>query len=390
VAGISSFGWATVALAGVWTVIGLVTFGGGIRRESSHLRAAGFLWLLVTGALAVEQAVRVLGPTERAWAFAIVGVGSLIVSVAYCLVDWRSLLEEPGAIALGTMVTALALFTYPIGSLLGGREQGAALLGVAALFAAVSALLFMRSSRDFSTLYWIVAIGLAATADVELLDGTYAVLGWAAAGVAVAWLARRIDEPRLQLGACAFLTLALGRAVGVQAPPSHLFRAQIHPAYGAASIFIAAAAVALAACIAQPELDRRRNYRAVPWWIAGVLTVYGLSLLILELFLRISNAGLQTEFQRGHTAVSAFWGVLGLTLLYVGLKRHWRLVRVAGLAFFAISLAKIFLYDLPSLSSITRALSFLAVGAVLLLGGFFYQRLTSDKDEPPAVTHGGV
>ena len=44
---------------------------------------------------------------------------------------------------------------------------------------------------------------------------------------------------------------------------------------------------------------------------------------------------------------------------------------------FGISLAKIFLYDLAALSSVARALSFLAVGAVLLLGGFFYQRLGS-------------
>ena len=58
------------------------------------------------------------------------------------------------------------------------------------------------------------------------------------------------------------------------------------------------------------------------------------------------------------------------------------MLRIAGLAFFPISLAKIFLFDLPSLSSVTRALSFLAVGAVLLLGGFFYQRLMSDRDEP--------
>jgi uncharacterized membrane protein len=48
---------------------------------------------------------------------------------------------------------------------------------------------------------------------------------------------------------------------------------------------------------------------------------------------------------------------------------------VAGFALFAVSLAKLFLFDLPSLSPVTRALSFLAVGAVLLLGGFFYQRL---------------
>jgi uncharacterized membrane protein len=220
---------------------------------------------------------------------------------------------------------------------------------------------------------------LAAAADLELLSGRYSVLGWAAAGVAVAWVARRAGEPRLHLGAAAFLGLAVGRALVVQAPPSHLFHVQPHPAYGSASIFLAAAGVALAARLAQPELQRLRAYRSTAWWIAGVLTVYGLSLLILELFSRISQGGLQTEFERGQTAVSAFWGLLGLALLYVGLKRGWRSIRVAGLAFFPVSLAKIFLYDLPSLSSVTRALSFLAVGGVLLLGGFFYQRLTADS-----------
>jgi hypothetical protein len=195
----------------------------------------------------------------------------------------------------------------------------------------------------------------------------------------------RRTPPRLYLGAAALLTLVVGRALLVQAPPSHLFHAQTHPAYGSASIFIAAVAVALASRTAGDGLDRLGNHRTAPWWIAGALTVYGASLLILELFTRISHAGLDTEFQRGHTAVSAFWGGLGLMLLYVGLKKGWRSLRVAGLVFFAVSLTKIFLYDLPSLSSVTRALSFLAVGAVLLLGGFFYQRLTTDRDKPSAV-----
>ena len=381
VAVVSSYAWAVVVLAGIWMVIGLGIFGAGVRRDAGHFRVGGLAWLIVTGALAVEQALRILGPTPRAWTFAIVGVASLIISVACSLEAWGSSDEQADAIAFCSMLISFALFTYPIGAFLGGREQGVALLGVAALFAALSALLFWRSSRDFSTLYWIVAVGLAATADVRLLTGTYAVLGWAAAGVAVAWLARLVGERRLYGGSAAFLALAVGRALILQAPPSHLFHAQAHPAYGSASLFIAAAAVAVAARIAGEQLDRLGSYRTVPWWIAGALTVYGLSLLILELFSRISHAGLDTEFQRGHTAVSAFWGMLGLALLYVGLKKGWRSVRVAGLAFFAVSLAKIFLYDLPSLSSITRALSFLAVGAVLLLGGFFYQRLTGRLDE---------
>ena len=72
------------------------------------------------------------------------------------------------------------------------------------------------------------------------------------------------------------------------------------------------------------------------------------------------------------------WGLLGLALLYLGLTRR-PVLRIAGFALFAVSLGKLFLFDLPSLSSVTRALSFLAVGALLLLGGFFYQRLLAGE-----------
>ena len=55
-----------------------------------------------------------------------------------------------------------------------------------------------------------------------------------------------------------------------------------------------------------------------------------------------------------------------------------RVLRLAALGLFALALGKLFLYDLSTLSSVSRALSFLAVGAVLLLAGFFYQRLSSE------------
>ena len=78
------------------------------------------------------------------------------------------------------------------------------------------------------------------------------------------------------------------------------------------------------------------------------------------------GGGVDTAFQRGHTAVSSLWGIVGLTLLYVGLKRTIRPLQFGGFALFGISLAKLFIYDLAFLSSISRAFSFLAVGAVIL------------------------
>jgi uncharacterized membrane protein len=63
----------------------------------------------------------------------------------------------------------------------------------------------------------------------------------------------------------------------------------------------------------------------------------------------------------------------------LGLKRGGRHLVLGGFALFGLALAKLFVYDLSFLSSIARAFSFLAVGALLVVGGFFYQRLTLDS-----------
>jgi uncharacterized membrane protein len=82
--------------------------------------------------------------------------------------------------------------------------------------------------------------------------------------------------------------------------------------------------------------------------------------------------------------MSSFWAVVGLALLVLGLRRDWRDLRIGGLVLFAVAVAKLFLYDLSNLSAMARALSFLAVGLVLLFAAFLYQRL-SGPEEPPKV-----
>jgi hypothetical protein len=379
---------ATLVVTAIWMAVGVAILAAGFRPPSFHLRIGSLVWLALTGLVAGEQAFRVLDGTSRSAALLLVGAAMLCVSIAYGIAARDGVGDVEYAVSFVSPLIALMLFLQPTGTLLEGRKVGAALLGIAALYAALSTLLYLRRNRDLGTLYWAIALGVAVFADVKLLHGTYAVLGWSGAAVALAWLAGRVREPRLLAGAGAFLVVATGRALSVQAPPRHLFHMQQHPAYGTASIFIAAAAVAGCAYLASPQLDRLGVYRGVPWWIAGALSVYGASLLILELAERVTHAGLQTEFQRGQTSVSAFWGLLGLALLYTGLTKNWRAVRIAGLVCFPIVLAKIFFFDLPSLSSLTRAVSFLAVGFVLLLGGFFYQRLTAEKELPRATSVG--
>ena len=53
--------------------------------------------------------------------------------------------------------------------------------------------------------------------------------------------------------------------------------------------------------------------------------------------------------------------------------------RWAGVALLALSLTKVFLFDLSKLSSLTRATSFLAVGLTLLAAGFPVRRLAERR-----------
>jgi uncharacterized membrane protein len=187
----------------------------------------------------------------------------------------------------------------------------------------------------------------------------------------------KLGELRLQVASLVYLLIGALFTLAEQTPPSHLVVAGAHPGHGLISLVLVVAATSTVAWAA----GWHSRYRDAAIWAAGALSVYGASLAILEAMQRLSLQGVHTDFQRGHTAVSAFWGLLALVSLYAGLKKRRSVLRVGGFILFAISLGKIFLYDLPSLSSVQRALSFLAVGAVLLLGGFFYQRLSAQFDD---------
>ena len=84
--------------------------------------------------------------------------------------------------------------------------------------------------------------------------------------------------------------------------------------------------------------------------------------------------------QQGQLLLSILWSVLGLAVLIVGLKRRLPLLRSAALVWLMVTVAKVFLYDLSTLTSLYRVASFVVLGLLLLAGAFAYQRL-----RPPPV-----
>jgi hypothetical protein len=244
--------------------------------------------------------------------------------------------------------------------------RGVAVLALAAGYGAVGIML-LRRRRNHASALGIAALALAAPGSILLLDGTWLVLAWAATCAALALLAR--FEERLLYGALAYFGLAIVHVLVMEAKPSTLFLEDRHPGSGAPAVMLVLAGALVIAW-------RSEQLRAAFGWVCGALGLYAATLGILEASEDVGG-GIHTAFQRGHTAVSFLWGIVGLTLLIGGLKRGGRHLQIGGFALFGMSLAKLFLYDLAFLSSVARALSFLAVGAVILVGGFFYQRLAA-------------
>jgi uncharacterized membrane protein len=370
-----------VLVTGLWGLVGFALVVVGRRIGSIQVNVGG---LLLAGATVVQASVfdvATLDGTRLGIALLVAAATSLATAFAD---------EFParahGQLSIPSALLAIVSVALAAGGLLQltdeaeGRvdPQGLVLLGLTAFYLVLAALVFRRD-REFSMVLWAPALIVGVFVAAELVEGTWLVLAWSAAAATLAYVRTVVDEPRLAIGSAGYLALALGYTLGELAQPGEFFSANADPADGVPSlIFVVAAGVVFAAYAGHERVAQLQRFF---WAGAAVLAIFAASLAILGLFQWLGTASVETDFQRGHSAVSAFWGVIGLVTLYVGLTRNLRALRLAGFALFGLALAKLFLYDLANLSSVTRALSFLAVGAVLLLAGFFYQRLTAEPSE---------
>jgi uncharacterized membrane protein len=352
----SSWDWGHVLVAALWSSIAvLLVF--------TRLRIWGLALLGASVVLVLAYDLPHIAETQRSWSFAIVAAAAFVFAIVWEL-SFGAILELPAVAALAASV---GLAAASAAELLDKDPRAWVFLALAAGYGLTGVALLHRR-RDFASALGIAALALAFPASVWLLDGTWLVLAWATAGAVLAVLARY--EERLEYGALAYLGFALIHTLVMEAQPNDVFIAHNHPGSGAPAVLLVLAGLVV--------FTGAREWLRTPLrWLSGALGLYAATLGILELSER-AGGSIDTAFQRGHTAVSAVWAVVGLALLILGLKRS-RALQVGGFTLFGISLAKLFLYDLANLSSVTRAFSFVAVGMLIMVGGFFYQRMAQDS-----------
>jgi uncharacterized membrane protein len=229
-----------------------------------------------------------------------------------------------------------------------------------------------RSAADATALA-AVAYGTAA-----LLDGVPLVLAWTAEAALLAELGRRLDERVAAAGALGFLLLAAVHTLAFEARPDALIDGA-DPFWHAA---VALGAVAIvAAFMATRTIGLFEHDRLALETVAASAAVYLGSIGIVSAFQPGSvalAAGQLSVREQGQALLSAFWSLLGLGLLWAGLREDVRALRLGGFGLLLVAVAKVFLYDMAALDKGYRVLSFVVLGLLLLAGAYAYQRMRRD------------
>ncbi len=123
---------------------------------------------------------------------------------------------------------------------------------------------------------------------------------------------------------------------------------------------------------------------------AVIFAVAGMGVLLVFLTLEL-NTFLFTYLPGMRAGgVSILWAMFAFAWLLRGIWRNHRVLRYAGLIFFAIVIGKVFFRDLAELDSFYRIIAFIILGVLVLAGSFIYLKYretfaVTKPDSPPDV-----
>jgi len=121
---------------------------------------------------------------------------------------------------------------------------------------------------------------------------------------------------------------------------------------------------------------------------AGVITLFTWVLsvgVVVFLSLEVSLISNQLFYNKVHsidrietvyikTGLPILWGLLSFALMWLGMKHKQRMMRVASLTLFSITLLKLFLFDIKNIPIWGKIAAFFCLGILLLIVSFIYQK----------------
>src|SRR5712664_3892846 len=259
-------------------------------------------------------------------------------------------------------------------------------LGLAAVYLGISGLFKQRfpnqDTQFLSLLHVAIAMVFITIAIPLKLDAHWITIGWLIESAALLWISVRTQTSFLRYLAVGTLVLGIFRLL--------LRFDEFHTETLVFNARFATYAVAIAVLGGIVGFGKRHaSEREKPFLDVALVALNVLALIALtweasdyfdRQWMAHSDARPDTVNYYGQLRIardfsySAIWLVYGAALMAIGFWKRSAFVRWQSLVLIAVTIVKVFVYDVSALEKGYRILSFIALGAVLLAISFIYQR----------------
>ncbi len=394
-------GAAMLALSGWFTAYGLHRSRERLahyeRGASEAFALWGTAWWLFGGMLEIER----LSAWPLAATLIYVAITAVALSLCGTALRWsfsrRIALLLPAVVGLFALPVALAASGHPFGaSAIGGA------LGWAAAFAAFYWMLHRAEKDSLAELMlkalhvgaaWLLVLVLTWEAAWQVdryAAGVWPTLPWGVLpAIALALLSRRVLWPnwplarhartyRLVVAApIASITavwILIANATSYGDPLWLPYLPLLNPLDVAVAIALTSGALWWSS-LDEPQRRRawRGDHRVLIAIVAG-LVFFGLNAALIRSLHHNFGAPItlygMARSQLVQAALSMFWAVLGFVAMTLAARKSWRYVWMVGAGLMLVVVAKLFLVDLSNVATIARIVSFLTIGALIVITGY--------------------
>ena len=114
--------------------------------------------------------------------------------------------------------------------------------------------------------------------------------------------------------------------------------------------------------------------RALAIWVK-YLQIYLQLVVLVVLSYELINAFDYFKIEQSYKlGLSIFWGVFALYLIIKGIIQNQSHLRISAMVLFAVTLVKLFFYDIAHLNTIAKTIVFVSLGVLLLVISFLYNK----------------
>jgi uncharacterized membrane protein len=362
-----------------WNWLGLGAFAVSAPQLIAWLYESDFIVLFEGEANPTEPRLLVLAVLAGFW---------VLYAAAAFGYELRARNEEKLPVSSWLLLLCSSVFVFVAGCIVVGEDSALALNAWIFGFAAAhlvlgGAAIRFGIHREIGSLLTGGGIALGSIGLANAFNGPVLVAVWSSMAVSLAFMSTRVDRgpspalsnaERLLYTAFGFLGLAIVHMLVVEAPPNAIVEGVAD--LGSSVVAIACCAGAALACWYWGR-EIEPGAATVVGFIGATGFVYLGSIAIIDA-IGADDSGEAREI--GQAWLSAFWAATGFGAVVWGMVRKSWKARLGGLALLGVAIAKVWTYDLAELEELARALSFVALGLLLLAGAFAYQRFRPEEE----------